>query len=64
VKEKNANMRFARYAAESGSAPPEVPIIFLRTPNTVVGPNHTVSIPRTSTKIDWEVKGNDHGSRI
>jgi 2,4-didehydro-3-deoxy-L-rhamnonate hydrolase len=47
---------YAAHAAESGSAPPEVPIIFLKTPNTVVGPNDTVSIPRTSTKTDWEVE--------
>jgi 2,4-didehydro-3-deoxy-L-rhamnonate hydrolase len=49
-------MNYVAHAAESGAAPPEVPIIFLKTPNTVVGPNDTVSIPRTSTKTDWEVE--------
>ena len=49
-------MNYAAHAAESGSAPPEVPIIFLKTPNTVVGPYDTVEIPRTSTKTDWEVE--------
>ncbi len=49
-------MNYAAHAAESGSAPPETPIIFLKTPNTVVGPNDTVSIPRTSSKTDWEVE--------
>lgn len=49
-------MNYAAHAAESGSLPPEVPIIFLKTPNTVVGPNDTVAIPRTSTKTDWEVE--------
>lgn len=49
-------MNYAAHAAESGSAPPEIPIIFLKTPNTVVGPNDTVAIPRTSTKTDWEVE--------
>jgi len=49
-------MNYAAHAAESGSLPPEVPIIFLKTPNTVVGPNDTVEIPRTSTKTDWEVE--------
>jgi len=49
-------MNYAAHAAESGSAPPEVPIIFLKTPNTVVGPNDTVSIPRGSVKTDWEVE--------
>jgi len=49
-------MNYAAHAAESGSVPPDVPIIFLKTPNTVVGPNDTVDIPRTSTKTDWEVE--------
>lgn len=49
-------MNYAAHAAESGSAPPEVPIVFLKTPNTVVGPNDAVHIPRNSTKTDWEVE--------
>jgi 2-keto-4-pentenoate hydratase/2-oxohepta-3-ene-1,7-dioic acid hydratase in catechol pathway len=49
-------MNYAAHAAESGSAPPEIPIIFLKTPNTVVGPNDDVSIPIGSTKTDWEVE--------
>lgn len=49
-------MNYAAHAAESGSLPPEIPIMFLKTPNTVVGPNDTVEIPRTSTKTDWEVE--------
>lgn len=49
-------MNYAAHAAESGSAPPEIPIIFLKTPNTVVGPNDDVTIPRDSVKTDWEVE--------
>ena len=49
-------LNYAAHAAESGAQPPEHPIIFLKTPNTVVGPNDTVTIPRTSTKTDWEVE--------
>jgi len=49
-------MNYAAHAAESGSAPPEVPIMFLKTPNTVVGPDDDVVIPRGSTKTDWEVE--------
>ena len=49
-------MNYAAHAAESGSAPPKSPIIFLKTPNTVVGPNDSVAIPRTSMKTDWEVE--------
>ncbi|GEK85862.1 fumarylacetoacetate hydrolase family protein [Microbacterium aerolatum] len=49
-------MNYAAHAAESGSEPPKIPIIFLKTPNTVVGPNDAVTIPRGSEKTDWEVE--------
>jgi len=49
-------MNYAEHAAESGAEPPKIPIIFLKTPNTVVGPNDTVTIPRGSEKTDWEVE--------
>ncbi|GAA5196217.1 fumarylacetoacetate hydrolase family protein [Microbacterium jejuense] len=49
-------MNYAAHAAESGSAPPPVPVVFLKTPNTVVGPYDTVTIPRGSEKTDWEVE--------
>ena len=49
-------MNYAAHAAESGSQPPTRPIIFLKTPNTIAGPDDAVSIPRGSTKTDWEVE--------
>ena len=49
-------MNYAAHAAESGSLPPSVPVMFLKTPNTVVGPNDPVTIPRGSEKTDWEVE--------
>ncbi|ELT43412.1 fumarylacetoacetate hydrolase family protein [Arthrobacter nitrophenolicus] len=49
-------MNYAAHAAESGSAPPTVPIIFHKAPNTVAGPYDAVAIPRGSTKTDWEVE--------
>jgi 2,4-diketo-3-deoxy-L-fuconate hydrolase len=49
-------MNYAAHAAESGSAPPERPILFLKTPNTIGGPNDGVNIPKASTKTDWEVE--------
>ncbi|SDL02042.1 2-keto-4-pentenoate hydratase/2-oxohepta-3-ene-1,7-dioic acid hydratase (catechol pathway) [Nocardioides sp. YR527] len=49
-------MNYAAHAAESGSEPPTVPIIFFKTPNTIAGPNDAVTIPRNSTKTDWEVE--------
>ncbi|MFB4353979.1 fumarylacetoacetate hydrolase family protein [Microbacterium sp. LS_15] len=47
---------YAAHARESGAEPPTVPIMFLKTPNTVVGPDDTVTIPRGSEKTDWEVE--------
>ena len=49
-------LNYAAHAAESGVAPPEQPVIFLKTPNTVGGPNDDVRIPPRSTKTDWEVE--------
>jgi len=47
---------YAAHAEESGHAPPTMPILFLKTPNTVVGPFDDVLIPPDSTKTDWEVE--------
>jgi 2-keto-4-pentenoate hydratase/2-oxohepta-3-ene-1,7-dioic acid hydratase in catechol pathway len=47
---------YAAHARESGAEPPTVPIMFLKTPNTVVGPDDSVTIPRGSEKTDWEVE--------
>jgi 2-keto-4-pentenoate hydratase/2-oxohepta-3-ene-1,7-dioic acid hydratase in catechol pathway len=49
-------MNYAAHAAESGSAPPEVPVLFLKPPNTLAGPDDDVTIPRGSAKTDWEVE--------
>jgi 2-keto-4-pentenoate hydratase/2-oxohepta-3-ene-1,7-dioic acid hydratase in catechol pathway len=49
-------MNYAAHAAESGAEPPTVPVIFFKAPNTVAGPNDPVTIPRHSTKTDWEVE--------
>lgn len=49
-------MNYAAHAAESGSAPPERPVLFMKPANTVVGPNDPVDVPRGSTRTDWEVE--------
>jgi 2,4-diketo-3-deoxy-L-fuconate hydrolase len=49
-------MNYAAHAAESGAAPPESPVVFLKAPNTVVGPYDAVPVPRGSEKTDWEVE--------
>lgn len=47
---------YAAHAAESGSAPPEHPVIFFKHPNTVVGPDDVVLLPPGAEKVDWEVE--------
>jgi 2-keto-4-pentenoate hydratase/2-oxohepta-3-ene-1,7-dioic acid hydratase in catechol pathway len=47
---------YAAHAAESGDAPPSVPILFFKHPNTVVGPFEEVIIPPGAEKVDWEVE--------
>lgn len=47
---------YARHVAESNVPMPTEPIIFLKTPDTVVGPNDPITVPPGSTKTDWEVE--------
>ena len=49
-------MNYAAHAAESGSEPPKNLVMFMKAPNTIAGPYDEVSIPRNSTKTDWEVE--------
>ena len=49
-------LNYSDHAAETGQAVPDEPILFTKSPNTLVGPNDDVRIPRGSTKSDWEVE--------
>ena len=49
-------LNYSDHAAESGMAVPDEPILFTKSPNTLVGPNDDVQIPRGSRKTDWEVE--------
>ncbi|HTV86882.1 MAG TPA: fumarylacetoacetate hydrolase family protein [Dyella sp.] len=49
-------MNYAEHAAETGSPPPEQPVIFMKATSAIVGPNDDVVIPRGSVKTDWEVE--------
>jgi 2,4-diketo-3-deoxy-L-fuconate hydrolase len=49
-------LNFSDHAAETGATPPTEPILFTKSPNTLVGPYDDVRIPRRSTKTDWEVE--------
>jgi len=49
-------LNFSDHAAETGATPPTEPILFTKSPNTLIGPYDDVRIPRGSTKTDWEVE--------
>ena len=49
-------LNYSDHAAETGQPVPDEPIVFTKSPNTVVGPDDDVRIPRGSTKTDWEVE--------
>lgn len=49
-------LNYSDHAAETGQAVPEEPILFTKSPNTLVGPDDDVRIPRDATKTDWEVE--------
>lgn len=49
-------LNYHDHAAETGAAIPDEPIVFFKAPDTVVGPEDTVLVPRGSRKTDWEVE--------
>jgi 2-keto-4-pentenoate hydratase/2-oxohepta-3-ene-1,7-dioic acid hydratase in catechol pathway len=49
-------LNYRDHAEETGAKIPERPVVFLKAPYTVVGPNDTVLVPRGSTKTDYEVE--------
>ena len=49
-------LNYRDHAAETGQAVPAEPIVFTKSPNTLIGPYDDVRIPRGSTKTDWEVE--------
>lgn len=49
-------LNYHDHAAETGAPIPDEPILFFKAPDTVVGPEDTVLVPRGSRKTDWEVE--------
>jgi 2-keto-4-pentenoate hydratase/2-oxohepta-3-ene-1,7-dioic acid hydratase in catechol pathway len=49
-------LNYAGHAKESGAELPQHPVMFMKPPNTLVGPFDQVEIPKNSTKTDWEVE--------
>ncbi|KOX31790.1 2-hydroxyhepta-2,4-diene-1,7-dioate isomerase [Saccharothrix sp. NRRL B-16348] len=49
-------LNYRDHADETGLPIPAEPVMFLKTPDTIVGPNDEVLVPRRSVKTDWEVE--------
>ncbi|MGK5630879.1 fumarylacetoacetate hydrolase family protein [Streptomyces sp. URMC 123] len=49
-------LNYHDHARETGAAVPAEPILFLKAPDTVVGPDDPVLVPRGAEKTDWEVE--------
>ena len=49
-------LNYSKHAAESGMEIPKEPVIFFKSPSSVVGPFDDIIIPRDSEKTDWEVE--------
>lgn len=49
-------LNYSDHAAETGQAVPDEPIVFNKSPNTMIGPDDDVRVPRNSHKADWEVE--------
>jgi 2-keto-4-pentenoate hydratase/2-oxohepta-3-ene-1,7-dioic acid hydratase in catechol pathway len=49
-------LNYARHAAESGMTPPLEPVVFMKAPDCLIGPNDEIAIPPNSTATDYEVE--------
>jgi 2-keto-4-pentenoate hydratase/2-oxohepta-3-ene-1,7-dioic acid hydratase in catechol pathway len=49
-------LNFRDHAVETGAQIPAEPVVFMKDPSTLIGPNDDVLIPRRSVKTDWEVE--------
>jgi 2,4-didehydro-3-deoxy-L-rhamnonate hydrolase len=49
-------LNYLDHAREASLPIPKEPVLFLKAPNTVVGPYDDIRIPRNSLKTDWEVE--------
>ncbi|MGW4484155.1 fumarylacetoacetate hydrolase family protein [Amycolatopsis sp. NPDC004368] len=49
-------MNYRRHAEETGATVPEEPVLFMKAPDVIVGPDDDVLIPRRSSSTDWEVE--------
>jgi len=50
------NLNFSDHAKESNMAIPSEPVVFMKAPSCLCGPEDDVIQPKHSTKMDWEVE--------
>ena len=49
-------LNYARHAVESGMTPPPEPVVFMKAPDCLIGPNDEIAVPPNSTATDYEVE--------
>jgi len=49
-------LNYLDHAAETGATLPSEPVMFMKAPDTMIGPYDDILIPRGSVKTDWEVE--------
>jgi 2-keto-4-pentenoate hydratase/2-oxohepta-3-ene-1,7-dioic acid hydratase in catechol pathway len=49
-------LNYARHAVEAGMTPPPEPVVFMKAPDCLIGPNDEIAIPPNSTSTDYEVE--------
>jgi ureidoglycolate lyase/2,4-diketo-3-deoxy-L-fuconate hydrolase len=49
-------LNYSEHAAETGAQIPAEPVMFMKAPSGISGPNDDIILPRGSKKTDWEVE--------
>jgi 2-keto-4-pentenoate hydratase/2-oxohepta-3-ene-1,7-dioic acid hydratase in catechol pathway len=49
-------LNYRDHAEETHATIPAEPVVFMKDPSTLIGPNDDVLVPRLSVKTDWEVE--------
>ncbi len=49
-------LNYSDHAAEAGMDVPTEPILFMKAPSAICGPNDDLELPRGAKKLDWEVE--------
>jgi 2-keto-4-pentenoate hydratase/2-oxohepta-3-ene-1,7-dioic acid hydratase in catechol pathway len=49
-------LNYAKHAAESNAEIPKEPVVFMKAPDALVGPNDDIRVPKNSVKTDYEVE--------